>query len=408
MALAIAALAAAAAVQAPAAPAPCTTLCGAEALAPFFAKLAAPRGAGQGPLHILQIGDSHTAGDMISNGLRSRLQARYGHGGRGALAPGRPYRGYITWGVTAFQSPGWSVNSIFGPSYSSQGGRPLGISGYTQTARSAGQSLGFTADSDADRFDRIVVCALKEPGAGAVTLRFGTAEQQWHLNSDTSSAQCRAFESDLKVNRASLTTQDNRPVSITSFGVFDRRAGIALSNFGVSGSQLVHQARQNDDVARTELAAYRPDLILLAFGTNEGFSQSLTAEKYEADLRLQVARIRRLAGAEVPILLLGAPDAATRNPAFAGGGAGSCGGGWVTPAFIAEVRRRQRSLARELGLAFWDWHQAMGGQCSALRWQARGHMGGDRIHFTRAGGDEVGAMLFRDLTAAAAATRTQP
>ena len=36
-----------------------------------------------------------------------------GSGGRGVLAAGRPYQGYLTWGVTASQSDGWTVNATF-------------------------------------------------------------------------------------------------------------------------------------------------------------------------------------------------------------------------------------------------------------------------------------------------------
>ena len=78
------------------------------ALAPFHARLRAP---GRGPIHILQIGDSHTSADAISNGMRVPLQARFGNGGRGVLAAGRPYQNYVTWNVTASQSGGWTANS---------------------------------------------------------------------------------------------------------------------------------------------------------------------------------------------------------------------------------------------------------------------------------------------------------
>src|SRR5688500_19665641 len=74
----------------------------------------------------------------------------------------------------------------------------------------------------------------------------------------------------------------------------------------------------SDDVVAAELSAYRPDLIVLAFGTNEGFSPVLTAGEAETTLRTQVARIRRLSDRDVPILLLGAPDAAAWAPAGTG------------------------------------------------------------------------------------------
>lgn len=401
--------AAAAAAQSPSAAACTGALCNGESLRPFFARIEErrlPRPAGataaaSGPVHILQLGDSHTAGDMISRALRDALQTGFGQGGRGVLPPGRPYPGYLTWGVTASQSGPWSVGAIFGRGYAAAG-RPVGLAGYTQTVAAAGASLGVSSDDEANRFDRITACALKEPGAGTLRLRIGAREELWPLESAVHMAECRTLDSDVPVSSAAIVSQDARRVSVTSFATFRRAGGVALSNLGVSGSQLVHQARQHDAVARTELAAYRPDLIVLAFGTNEGFSPRFDANRYEADLRAQIARIRRLAGRDVPLLIVGAPDAATRNAALAANhGAGrACGEGAWVPAALAAVRERQRAVARSLGIAFWDWNEAMGGACSSVTWTARGLMRGDLVHFTRAGGERIGEAMARDLAAA--------
>lgn len=370
-------------------------LCGVEALRPFFTRIEARQGSG--PVHILQLGDSHTAGDAITQPLRRALQARYGDGGRGILPPGRPYAGFLSWRVTASQSGPWSANASFGPGYAGAGGRPIGIAGYTLTVAAPGARLGIRADGAADRFDTMVVCALREPGAGNLWLRIGTKEEHWHLGSPERRGECRTLDAGGPAEAALVSTTDARRVSITSVATFRRAGGIALSNLGISGSQLVHLARQNDRVAGGELGTYRPDLLILAFGTNEGFSPVFDAARYEADLRAQIARIRRLAGRDVPVLLLGPPEAAAR-----GGSGRPCGNGASVPAALERVRDIQRSTARALGLAFWDWSAAMGGACSSAAWAARGAMRGDLVHFTQAGGEEIARLLFRDLTDAAA------
>jgi lysophospholipase L1-like esterase len=392
------ALAAAAAAQAPD-PAPCrAALCYADSLAPFLARLRASRPDDGAPVHIIQIGDSHTAGDMITSGWRTRLQARYGAGGRGVLAAGRPYQGYLTWGVTASQSAGWSVNASFGHFYE-EGGPPLGISGFTQTAHAAGETLGLTTDTQDQNFDRIIVCAIMQPGAGTLVLKMGAAEERWPLAAPRRAPACRTMDSDAPVASASLTTADSGVVSVTSFGTFRREGGVALSNLGVVGAQLIHFGRTNDEVVRAEFAAYRPDLIVLAFGTNEGFSPSLTPDAYEAELREQVRRVRRLAGGNVPILLLGAPDAGSRQAALGGQ---SCGDGWSVPRLLGEVRARQQAVARALRLGFWNWSLAMGGSCASSQWRLAERMRGDHVHFTGDGGDRIGALLDADINRAVA------
>ncbi|WP_298020387.1 GDSL-type esterase/lipase family protein [uncultured Parasphingopyxis sp.] len=378
-------------------------LCFANNLDPFFDRLAQSRRDSGRPVHILQIGDSHTAGDMITNGWREALRQRYGHGGRGVLAAGRPYGGYLTWGVTASQTDGWEVNGIFGRAYANYG-RPVGLSGFSQTARNTGESMGISADTPDQSFDRIIVCGIAEPGAGSVSLRLGFTTEEMDFDAPQRHTECKTVDTPYPQLGASLTTLDDRIVTITSFATMRQQGGVVLSNVGVSGSQLVHFNRNSDEVVRAELTEYRPDLIAIAFGTNEGFSQSLTPSEFEADLRNQVNRIRRLAGRDVPILIIGAPDAQTQSTALADnfGSPQSCGTGWYTPTLLGEIRSRQRRVAREMGLAFWDWNEAMGGRCSADRWRNDDLMRGDRVHFNQRGGARIGRMLFDDLERAAA------
>lgn len=373
------AVAAALAMPAPS-PAACEArLCYADALTPFFERLRSG-----GSVHILQIGDSHTAGDMITGPWRDRLQARHGAGGRGVLAAGRPYAGYRTRGVTATQSSGWHVRAMLGRGWSD--GPPLGLTGFTQSASAPGETLALAADRPDQLFDRIVVCALTGPGAGTVRLRMGDADERWALNTPEAAPACRTMDSDLPVAAALIATEDHGPVGITSFASFRRRGGAVLSNLGVVGAQLDHFGRTSDAVVAAELAAYRPDLIILAFGTNEGFSSSLSPDAYEAALAAQVARVRRLAAGDVTILLLGAPDAAARSAR-----------GWMPPPALALVRARQMKVARELRLGFWNWALAMGGPGAADGWTRAGLMRPDRVHFTGAGGERIAAMLNADL-----------
>jgi lysophospholipase L1-like esterase len=382
-------------VPAPSAPA----MHDSAALAPFQTRLRAP---GRGPIHILQIGDSHTSADAISNGMRVPLQALAGNGGRGVTAAGRPYQNYVTWNVTASQSAGWTANSWTNSTAASP---PLGLSGFTQTARAAGETVGLAADAPEHEFDRLVLCAIAQPGGGTIVVRIGEEERRWSLDAPQRLAACHAVDSAAPVASASVATEDGGVVTITSLATFRRDGGAILSNLGVIGAQLAHFGRSDERVMRAELAAYRPDLIILAFGTNEGFDRRVSPRDYEAGLRAQIARIRRLAGANVPILIVGAPDAATRDPAAAGG---DCGEGWYPPALLGEIRMRQRSVARAMGLAFWDWEAAMGGRCASRLWHRAGLMRDDHIHFTRDGGDRIGRMLFADLVRVAPALIRDP
>ncbi|WP_334184977.1 GDSL-type esterase/lipase family protein [Novosphingobium sp.] len=398
------------AAPAVAAPGDCAgRLCNIEALTPFFDRLNQTGGNDVEPIRIIQIGDSHTAGDVITNAWRSRLQARYGFGGRGALAPGRPYPGVLTFGVTQSMTAGWAINSAFGKARTPQGA-PVGIAGFSVTASIAGERLGVTADSTDQNFDRVTVCGARRPDGGSAIIEIGGLTAALELKGGEPGAVCTTLDAASPVSSASLVTQGDGAVTITSFATFVRGGGVQFSNFGIVGSQLSHLARENDRIVADELAEYRPDLVVLAFGTNEGFS-SITPDRFEEDLRAQVMRLRNLMGRKVPMLLLGAPDANTRSQALANnyGTAAPCPGTgpsqWYSPTLLAAIRERQGKVARDMGLAYWDWSAAMGGVCAANRWNAANPplVGGDHVHYTRLGGERIGAMLFDDIEAAAAA-----
>ena len=413
-------------------------VCNMERLSSVFAKLATAR-RGRGPaVHILQIGDSHTAGDAVTGAWRDLLQARYGAGGRGVLAPGKPYDGYITRGVTATMSTGWTIGATFGKNAAAP--RPmLGVSGFSMVSNRPDATMTLRADNSAAMFDRFVLCAIAGPNAGGVTVSFDGAEPS-RLDFTTPDIRplCRSITTE--TSHASVGIDAEFPgLTLTSWATFrGGNGGVVLSNVGVVGSQLQHFSRTDDTVISEEMNAYMPDMIVLAFGTNEGFSPKFDALAYETTLRSQVARLQHLSSG-VPILLLGAPDALTRNAALRGNAPGlplECEavpaflaaptvpsdamiqplpsnanaapkGPLFAPPALADVRRIQRQVAGDMGLAYWDWQARMGGPCTARDWVQRPVplMRGDYVHFKSGGGQEIARLLQADLDAAMANAR---
>jgi hypothetical protein len=350
------------------------------------------------PVHILQIGDSHTASDMLTDGWRTSLYERFGSAGRGVVAGGRPYAGYLTWGINATQSQGWTINGIFGKVWQ-DGGPPVGLSGYTKTARAPGEYLALTSEAVGNTFDRFILCGLAGPGMGSVSVAIGTNSEVLSFSSQSPAPLCHEFRSPTMSTSVTMTTLDANPVSITSMATFRTTGGVTLSNVGVPGSQLKHFARNSDAVLAAELAAYRPDLIVLAFGTNEGFDADFDPDIYQETLRGQIRRLRRLAGRNVPVMLLGPPNAMTRSWQIASAGGWPptlCETGLLVPGHLAAVRMAQRAVAADMGLAYWDWARAMGGECAMYQWREQGLTYRDAVHFNRFGGAKLGAQLQAD------------
>jgi lysophospholipase L1-like esterase len=355
-------------------------------------------------VEILQIGDSHSAGDAISGGWRDILQARYGAAGRGVLPPGSPYWGFQPHQVHVVQSGDWKVEATFGHDAA---GAPadavFGLAGYRLTARAAGASFTLAADPGA-QFDKVVVCGLRSPAAGAYAVSWTGGERVVPL-AGPGGVDCQSFQAPAPTSQVTITATA-APVTLTSWGTF-RAGGVTLSNLGVVGAQLRHFARADDGALASELRAYAPDLIVLEFGTNEAFGPHFDPIAYEAGLRAQVARLERLSN-HTPLLVLGAPDAETDRPELAHNAAVEPGeeaaadvhaGRWFPPPAIAQIDAIQKRVALSMGAAFWDWRAAMGGPGAAADWVAHDPplMRKDHVHYTSEGGAQVALRLQADL-----------
>ena len=413
-------------------------LCDARALTPFLKALQAVEdGKRTRPVHILQIGDSHTAADNIAGPLRARLQSRFGEAGRGAMPPGRPYPSYAPQQMEVEQSDGWRMEASFVPPEPAHAGKtaggpaapvlrpgPFGLSGWRLTSTKSGASITLKADPEA-AFDRVIACALAGPDAGELRIVTDAGEKRMPLAAIDVQPVCRTFELAGPQARLAFVTRGG-PVKLLSFATWRERPGVVLSNLGVVGTQLNDFAARDDAVVRAELEAYDPDLIILAYGTNDGFEDHVDGAGYEAVVRAQIERLHRLAPG-APVLVVGPPDADTVRKDIPRDGKHNVGfacaplsptevldfdaltaqrspelARWFPPPGLAVVREAERKAAEQEGVAFWDWAARMGGPCSAhkLSQEDPRLVRGDHIHFTSDGGRMVADLLMSDLLAA--------
>jgi lysophospholipase L1-like esterase len=401
-------------------------LTGAEALRPFFQALHELKdGQRMAPVEILQIGDSHTAGDFISSGIRARLQAKFGEAGRGVLPPGVPFKFYGPRQVDVTQSDGWRME----PSFPMTPGQPsvFGLSGWRLVSEKPGAVVTMTADPEA-LFDRAKLCALAAPGAGDLVVVAGSSVTRIALGQGRAGPRCVSIA--LSNPEKTLTiTAEGPPVTLLSFGTWRWRAGVSLSNLGVIGTELFDFAARDDEILKAELQAYDPQLILLAYGANDGNRKLLDAGAYEQLMREQIRRLKRLAP-DAAILVMGPPDENVTRPDIPEDGVHdlnfACApltpaeladypervaakdpglARWYPPPNLSPVREAQRRAAAAEGVAFWDWEARMGGPCTAHRLSRPGvgMVRGDHVHFTNDGGDMIAGLLTDDLMAAYAA-----
>ncbi len=386
-------------------------------LAPLFAALEGlETGAGNRPVTILQIGDSHTAGDFLSGEMRKLFQARFGAAGRGFVPPGLPDKYYRPDLIDVDETKGWE--RIRSADRSAEG--RFGIAGLAQKAKEPRQRMIMTSTEDAG-FDHGFVeildggtfrLSVDDAPARIFTIRQGGADGDWI-----------EFDAPPHSHQLKIETTDESWVTLLSWGVQRQGPGVLYDNLGTIGATAQLIERWDPAIVASELRHLDPAMIIIAFGTNEAFGNDADLAEFRDDF---IARVDMLAKAApgAAILIIGPPDvnrryrrpagvtgectvrapggaplASTTAPATARKGRGVRGAIWAPPPELTVVRADERSAADSQGWYFWDWSVAMGGPCSAHRWSALAEplARPDHVHQTIAGYQLTAQRLFDEL-----------
>jgi lysophospholipase L1-like esterase len=197
-----------------------------------------------------------------------------------------------------------------------------------------------------------------------------------------------------------LRVAERPPIDLLGWAVERHGPGIIYENHGTIGATVDILGRMTPEAVSYELAERRPALIIVAFGTNEGFDDTLDLDRYTQRFRSAIAELQRRAP-QAPVLVIGTPDgnrvARGCAPTRCGSDAGECT--WAEPPKLGGVRDVQRRVARDAGWAYWDWFAAMGGTCSIDRMAGADPalVTPDHVHLTKAGYEGIADTLFGDL-----------
>jgi lysophospholipase L1-like esterase len=191
--------------------------------------------------------------------------------------------------------------------------------------------------------------------------------------------------------RVELRTLGDGPIRLFGASLEKPGPGVILDTLGIPGSRAKYQLLWDDALYREHLAHRRPDLVALAYGTNESGDDS-PIEQYEAEVRQVVKRIREVAP-DAACLLIGPSDRPVRLPS---GALTEHTERYAHRPRTAQIVDAQRRVARELGCGFFDVVAFMGGPLSMVRWVHHSPALGtpDYVHFTRVGYERLGEVLF--------------
>lgn len=325
-------------------------------------------------VRVLQLGDSHIASDYITGMIRHRLQAQLGDGGRGFVHADQGVRsGGRRIGNTERD---WMRDRIVDRG---REGRPYGFSGMSLISKRKGARLNYRIRKK----DRVVRVYLGDEEPGAIEILLNGKRQVL-----SAAPPVVRLELPREIAKASTLTLVARRPGVPIYGLaFDGEGpGIIYESVGPVGADARVYLDLERDSFKRNLAAHRPDLVVLMVGGNDALKvrkKWRTLDQVEAHHRTLIELLRKTLP-EADVMVWSPMDAGDRR-----------GGRVVSKERLVDVRRRQKRVVDATGVAYWDAMGAMGGPGSIARWHRARIMNADLVHPRKKAADLLGA-LFAD------------
>jgi lysophospholipase L1-like esterase len=330
------------------------------------------------PVRIMHFGDSHTAADILTAEIRRSFQRDFGDGGAGYMVPRNPMSTPRR-GVLSGATSGWVVDGI--------GGRVeangiYGLAGIGLSTTQADERAWIEATCN-----HFEVYFLRQPGGGTIDILvdgMSVLEQPISLASDAPLPDY--FTAPIPADRMHrIEVRTVTPGKTRILGIVTEHIapGVSYDVLGINGARAKRLISWNDTAFVDNIVQRKPDLIIVAYGTNEVSDDDWTIESYQRMFAAILKRFKR-AAPQASILVYGPPD---RTDIQLGGR-------------MAAMIAAQRRAALEVGAAFWDSYGAMGGAGSMDVWASIGLGQGDRVHLTKDGYIRMGSMFYEDISEA--------
>ncbi len=360
-----------------------------EALHPFFQQLREQKAKHQSRISILHIGDSHIQADFISAILRTNLQKEFGNAGRGLITPLRvagsnePFN-YKTSGNIRCDHKRcvFIEDTLF----------EYGIGGHTVKTDNDSLQIRIKTFDYAPinyGFNKFTLFHLKDSSAFSFVISDTSGNYLATLDSrqpglfpNTSETTLPQYTNEIIL---SAKREDSIQTGSSIFGMMVQNdsSGIMLHTVGVNGAEAFHFVNAKYFAEQTQVLY--PSFIIISLGTNEAqrkpFDKALTTARLDS-----LVKILKFVHPDIPILLTTPPDSYYARK-------------YYNPS-VAAMHSIIVEYAKNYNLAVWDLFSIAGGYKSCYQWKKYGLLRRDGVHFTRAGYDFQGGLLYKALVKA--------
>jgi lysophospholipase L1-like esterase len=333
-------------------------------------------------VRIAAYGASHTQADIYSSYLRYYLQERFGNGGPGFLPLGME-RGWSQHDFSV-RSHGLEVEYV-----QAKGTPPHGRFGLSGSAAVAKPNAWVRVEPRDGKDPELAASQYRlfyaaEPEGGEISLSVDGAEPLLlPARAEQVEPRSQFFERPLGWHALEVRALGEGPSRLFGISIERRQPGLVIDTLGIRGTRAATLLFWDQSLWEQPLRQRTPDLVILAYGTNETTDQRQPIEEYASTLELVLQRVRHTLP-EASCLLVGPGDFPKAQ-----------GDGWVTRPRLLEIIAEQRRLAPQFGCGFWDAYSFMGGAGSMAEWaRSNPRLGAtDHIHLTPRGYVRMGMAL---------------
>jgi lysophospholipase L1-like esterase len=346
---------------------------------------------------VVFFGDSHTAGDSMTERLRLGWQAKFGDAGRGLVAAGRPptrhyYQRDVKYGIDG----DWKA-SVGGHRGDAE---PFGIGGIRVSGSRKGAQLWVETCTDCQA-DKVVaqfeILYYSAPDHGVLKYKVDDGAWQQIVTKTAPIEPPHPARVVVPVpegpHRLTLEHGGGGVIDLFGVGLERQKPGVIVDSLGVVGRRLGSLRSWDWAIIGEQLATRDPRLVVLQYGTNESDDPDLNLDDLARYYDETILRIRA-AAPTASILILGPPDTATREAGKHcdhmatkpdAGIIPECE--WRTPAVLGEIIAVEHAAAIRNHVVFFDTFAAMGGADRMHAWVTAEPKVAykDHVHFTDAG-----------------------
>jgi lysophospholipase L1-like esterase len=362
-----------------------TVITNPEYLKVFFDKLYKLKKEKKQTINILHLGDSHVQGGYNTQQIRQNFQLEFGNAGRGFVMPARVAGTNEPYSYKTESETKWESKRMVFPDQP----LPIGLGGISIRTEDENASIKFSIYDYPNLkygFNRVTTFFLKEPRSFNLTIRdtlnqslafAGTFSTSNVIH--TATVALPGLYNKVYVNTLKSIATQNR---FTLFGLNleNGNPGILYHSMGVNGAKYKHYL--STDFYLEQTTALKPDLIVLALGTNEALDHPYSDPKLMEQVSTVIARLKQHNPGAVFLLSIH-PDSYKKKSKHNPG--------------VATIREKLIEAATNNKIAYFDLYEAGGGKNSADKWKEATLLRDDGVHFTRAGYELQGNMFYMAL-----------